>query len=153
MKIKSSLVIAALILVAALSYGGSQILADSETDTYPPFVETLANKLGIGEDEVADVFDEIRADHFAQMQEDRNDRLTQAVSDGVLTEEQKSALLLKWEDLQTERDQEMEDHRNEMKIFFDELGIDEENLHEYLGYEGMGMRHGPNGRGMHMLSM
>jgi len=153
MRVKSSLVIAALILVAALSYGGSQIFADSETNTYPPFVENLADKLGIPTDEVADVFDEIRADHFAQMQEDHEDGLSQAVTDGILTEEQKIALLAKWEELQTEREQEMEDRRAEMQTFFNELGIDEESLNEYLGHEGMGFQRGLKGPGMHMQMM
>jgi restriction endonuclease len=136
-KLKSTMVVTALILIGALSYGGMTVFADSDATTYPPFVSTLADKLGLSEDEVNDVFDEIRADHFAQMQENRSDSLTEAVKNGVITEDQKNQILDKWSEMQTERIQERQNNQEEIQNFFNEIGVDSNSLSQYLG-NGLG---------------
>ena len=69
----------------------------------------------------------------------KEDRLIRAVSDGVITKEQKQALLDKWGEKKTHR----EEHRAEIQAWFEEQGIDTKALHDYggFGHKGFGFRH------------
>jgi hypothetical protein len=128
--------LAALIGLGVL--GISSVKADDET-TSSPIVEKLVSKFNLNEDEVVGVFNELRDEKRAEMQAAREERLSEAVSDGVITEEQKQALISKWQEMETKREQE----RQEMQAWFEEQGIDMEALRQY---EGFGRGPGP----MHM---
>ncbi|KKQ56055.1 MAG: hypothetical protein US75_C0010G0001, partial [Candidatus Woesebacteria bacterium GW2011_GWC1_38_13] len=72
-----------------------------------------------------------------QMWEDRKktqeERLSDAVSDGIITEEQKRLLIVEMNNWQAERSAQREDRREEMEIFFTENGIDHKKLMPYMG--------------------
>jgi hypothetical protein len=129
--------VAALALVSAAGLKAVR----AESDSSPPFVQKLAERFGLNEDEVQSFFDEQRQERWQEMENLRSERLNQAVEDGAITEEQKQALIDKWQEVQTEKDQ----HREEMQNWFQEQGIDETTLMPYIGY-------GPHG-GLHYHRM
>jgi hypothetical protein len=133
-----------LVYVATLT--GKAVLAD-ETGDYSPIVTRLAEKFNLTESDVQAVFDSVHDEHHNRMLQDREDKLDQAVTDGVITEEQKQALLNKWEEMHTEREQERLQNHEEMQAWFQEQGIDMEALNQYMGF---GPHHfgGPGHMGM-----
>lgn len=150
MKNKTKYLIASLLLLGFVTYSSSVVLADDQTD-YPPFVQTLADKLGVDETAVEDAFDEIRADHFAERQQMYEDQLNNAIEAGIITEEQKNALLDKHEEMVFQQEQERTQHREEMQAWYDEQGIDQEALQSYMIGSGNGPHHmgGPRMGMMH----
>ena len=125
----------------------SKALAEDSEFT-PPIISRLAEKFNLNEDEVQAVFDAVREEHGVQMQEQmqqqREERLNQAVADGVITQEQMDALLAKWQEMHEERNAERQQHRTEMDAWFESQGIDHEALMEYGGFGG---RRGMGGLG------
>ncbi|MBU0569393.1 hypothetical protein KKB40_01260 [Patescibacteria group bacterium] len=129
MRRKLTLAIAAIALIGAIGYGTTVAIVRASEEQSHPMVQVLAEKFGLNEDEVRDAFDEVRADHFAQMQTRREERLNQAVEDGVISESQKQVLLERREEMKANREQ----HREEMQVWFAEQGIDHEALMQYMG--------------------
>jgi hypothetical protein len=121
--------------------GVNAVKAGDET-TYPPIVQKLIDRFNLNEDEVKDVFDEAREERRQIWEQNREQRLDQAVEDGVITAEQKQALLEKYAEMQTEKQQ----HKEEMHEWFEEQGIDHEALMQYGGFGGKGFKHGGMGR-------
>lgn len=118
------------VLLSSGAFGANAILADEESNPHKTLVTRIAQKFNLKEDEVQAVFDAVRDEKFEEMKKTREDKLSQAVSDGVITEEQKQALLQKM-------DEHLEDrktHKEEMQKWFDEQGIDETKLHQYMGF-------------------
>lgn len=132
MKQKTKFLIASLLLLGFITYSSSVVMADEQTN-YPPFIQTLADKLGVDEEKVATAFDEIRSDQFAQRQQEREERLNQAVEDKVITEEQKLAILDKQSEMEFDREQQRSQHREEMQAWYEEQGIDNDALRDYMG--------------------
>jgi hypothetical protein len=133
MQKKITYALAAIALLGAVGYGATVAVARANEDSNHPMIQTLAERFGLNEEEVKEVFDEIHSDRFAQMQESKESRLQDAVDDGVITEEQKQALLEKHLSLWEERKQEREQHRQEMDAWFEEQGINHEDLMGYMG--------------------
>lgn len=117
---------------------------------YSPMAEKIANRFGLNKDEVEAVFEEERTQRQEEMRTRQEERLTKAVSDGKITEEQKQAIVTKRAELQEnrqqmtnlsdeERVQRMEEHRQEMETWAEENGIDMSLF--------MGLGKGPGGRG------
>lgn len=92
--------------------------------------ERCGERLGFNEDEVVSTFAELKAEHYEKMQTSKEESLDQAVSDGAITEEQKQALLARWDEMKALREQ----HKEEAQAWFDEQGIDREALMEYGGF-------------------
>ncbi len=148
-------VLIALLAVGVLVLGTSVAKAD-EASNYPPLLQKLVERFGLNEDEVKQVFDEQRTERQVARQAEREEKLNQAVGDGVITEEQKQALISKHEEMRAnrpergefkdlskeERQAKREEHRSEMQAWFESQGIDHEALREYMG----GPENGP-GRG------
>jgi hypothetical protein len=123
-------------LAALIGVGTLGVKAVSAQDGgYPPFVQSLAEKFGLNQDEVKTFFDEQMEVRHNQMMQAKEERLDQAVADGVITEEQKQALLNKWEELR----QKHEAEREELQAWFEENGIDQEALRDYWGFGPRGM--------------
>jgi|SRR3989344_5415013 len=116
-------------LIVAGAFAVNTVKADEVTD-FPPFIEKLVERFNLNESDVQTFFDEQRVEHHQAMLQNREERLNQAVSDGVITEAQKEALTNKWEEMQQERQL----HREEMQKWFEEQGIDTEVLREYAGF-------------------
>jgi hypothetical protein len=133
-------------LIAAIGLGAlgvSAVKAD-ETTTYPPIVQKIAEKFGLNESDVQSVFDQERQDRINQMQQAREQRLEQAVTDGVINEDQKQAIIDKWSEMQKERQQKEAD----LQKWFQDQGIDETKLAPYMGF---GHHMGPGKMGFGMM--
>lgn len=119
----------ALGLIASAGYfGTSFVLAGDNTSAHQTLVYRIAQKFNLNESDVEAVFDAVRDEKQAEMKAKREERLSQAVKDGVLTEDQKTALLSKMEEHLSEK----KENREEMQSWFKSQGIDETKLREYL---------------------
>lgn len=132
-------------LIGATVFGVSAASADEETYTHP-MVQAIAERFDLNEDEVETFMGEHREEHRQEMQLSKEDRLNEAVSDGVITEDQKNALMEKWNQMHEERSQEREEHKDDMQAWMESEGIDYEALKEYSGYKRGGF--GKMGKGM-----
>lgn len=145
-KIKNWLLAAAVALVS-FTAGGivlDKAKAQDTTTRYPPLVEKLMEKFGLKEEEVKSVFEEVRQERQQQRQKFIETRLDEAVKDGVITAEQKQALLNKNAEMQEKQRQMNEERRKWME----ESGIDFEKLAPYrVGFGGRGFRQGHGFRG------
>ena len=121
----------------------------SDQSPMASLVQKIADKFGLNKDEVQAVFDQNRQEHQAQMQAKSEEQLSQDVTDGKITEEQKQKILEKRQELQENRQSKMEEMRNmtaeerkaamekerqELENWVKENGID----HNYLmgGFKG-----------------
>lgn len=137
-------------------FGISSVSAQTATDPSSSIVQKIAEKFGLNKDEVQKVFDEERVTRQAKMQTRMEDRLTELVSTGKLTEAQKQLILTKHKELQTERQSEMqsmkdltfeqrkekmETRRTELEAWAKENGIDTQYLFWGHGMKGFGKGH------------
>ena len=118
------------LVVGAGALGGSAI-AESGDNSYPPIVDKIAAKFNLSKDEVKKVFEEERAAHQAEHKQQLEEKLNQAVKDGKLTEEQKTKLLAKMEEMvqarveqRQENKEEIDKRRDEFKTWANQNGID-----------------------------
>lgn len=101
--------------------------------------QDLAKKLNVSEDQVSTAMDEIRSEKQTEMKEEQSANLDKAVSDGVITAEQKQSILSE----QAKMEQQQKDHQS----WRENSGIDWEKLKDYhVGIGMMGMM-GKGGRG------
>lgn len=138
----SALVLAGLVGVKTIQAEGN--------GNYPPLIQKLVERFNLDANEVQEVFDEVREERHQEMQARMEERLNQAVEEGKITEEQKEAILAKKAEMQArgeelkdlspeERKEAMEEHREEMKAWLEENGLD---LGEFFGgFKGF---HGPH---------
>ena len=151
-----------LILITLLAVGvlvlGTSVAKADEARNYPPIVQKLVERFGLNEAEVKSVFDEQRTEKQAERQAKHEEQLNQAVSDGVISEDQKAALIAKREEMKPEkgefkdlskeeREAQRETHRTEMQSWFESQGIDHESLREYMGPKKGSGKGGRPGRG------
>ena len=157
------------ILLAGTVYTTSTVSAQSTNGngSGQTIIQRLAEKFGLAETDVQAVFDEERTAHQEQMQAQYEERLTEAVSNGDLTEAQKQLILAKHEELEAaheadrgqmgqmkdmttqERAAEREKRqaeRDALQAWADENGID---MQYVMGFGGPGGHGGPGmgGRG------
>jgi len=85
---------------------------DSNTNRMSSLVQKLADKFGLNKDDVQAVFDEAHASREAEMETKYEERLTQLVSDGKITEDQKTLILAKHKDLEANRKAEMDSFKS-----------------------------------------
>lgn len=137
-------------LLTATLLGGSAfaLTASAATSGDDSLATKIATKFNLNKDEVQTLIDEAHeerhAEHRAEMQTRLEQRLTTAVSEGKLTEEQKTKVLeyLKSQEsffeslkdkTKEERKEAMNAHREEVKKWAQDNGIDE----QYLLFGGM----------------
>lgn len=122
-------------------------LAINASKPNQPVVDKLVEKFDLNADEVEGVFDEARQERRQQMEEQRRaemeERLDEAVSDGVITAEQKQALL----DKQTEMQQKQQQLQDDWRQWREQSGIDFEAIAPYRigGCGGKGIGFGGHG--------
>ncbi len=109
-------------------FGTSAVLADSDNPMHQTLVSRIAQKFNLKEEDVEAVFEAVRDEKQEEMKAQKEERLSQAVKDGVITESQKSALITKMEEHLGERRQ----NREEMQHWYKEQNINELKLREYL---------------------
>ncbi len=136
---QKNLIVAGLLTATMLGGGVFALSASAATDS-ANLADKLATKFNINKDEVQKVIDEEHearhTERQAEMQTRLEERLSQAVTDGKLTEEQKTKVLeyvksqegfrdsLK-DKTPEERRAAMEAHREEVKKWASDNGIDE----------------------------
>lgn len=134
-----------------------------DSTTYAPIVQKLADRFGLNVEDVEEVFDEERAERHAEMLQSFEDRLSEAVTNGKITEEQKQLILDKHEEMQAKmkelksQDLTREEMQEEMKTYHEELKAwaDEQNIDLPLFGFGKGFGRGlkaggPDGEGFMM---
>ncbi|MBP9819155.1 hypothetical protein KBC79_00250 [Candidatus Woesebacteria bacterium] len=144
-------------LAGVAAWGVSQASAQ-EGSPHSIIVQRVAERFGVSESDVQIVFDEIRKEHQSEMQKKFDEQLSEAVSNGKLTEEQKQLILAKHKEMAAARESERETVRsmspedrkqhfesnfNELKEWADSNNIDISFLRFKLGKGGHG------GRGFH----
>jgi hypothetical protein len=152
-----------MLTVAAVSVLGAGLLtattafAQNESTAQDPMnslVQKIADKFNLNKDEVQAVFDESHKERHAEMKAKFEDTLSQYVSEGKITEEQKQKILEKHKEMQSEREANREAFRNlsdeerraqmeqkhaELKQWAEENGIELEYLMPKFGkVHGMG---------------
>ncbi len=135
--------------LATQSYASIQ----ENTDPESAIVEKIATKFGLNKVEVQKVFDEQKTQMHADMQKKNEERLTQLVTDGKITETQKTLILNKHKEMQQEREtnkdsfknqtpeerkSQMESKKAEMEAWAKDNGIDSQYLMPEFGGKGHG---------------
>ena len=147
LKVKSSI----LILVIAVFLFGLPAAANafwpfdlfkknaSSAGQFPTLIQKIIEKFNLNPTEVQKVIDEEKQEREKQRLSLLEERLNQAVKDGVINEEQKKALLERWQKMWQERQQ----NREENQKWFEENKIDWQKLRPYgIGFGGRGFNKG-----------
>lgn len=111
---------------------------DSGED-YPVIVEHLAKKLDIDPEKVLEAFKDINQERKEKFKEDFEKRLDKAVEEGVITEEQREAIIAKREEIaeemqeiegmsQDEKREAIKDMVSELKEWAEDNDIDYKDL-------------------------
>lgn len=107
-------------------FGATSIVkAETTNSNRDNIIDKLVSKFKLNKADVQAVFDQARTDRQKQRLQMMTDRLSQAVKDGKITEAQKTAILQKFQERQTERQkerQEMQDWANKNGIDFSKIG-------------------------------
>lgn len=134
--------------VAGLGVASAATTTSSDDGGTSSIVSKLAEKFNLKESDVQSVFDEERAAHEATMEQRMEDKLSQAVKDGKLTEAQKDAIIAKHKELRSEREADreamesmtdeerkaaMEQKRADLEAWAEENDIPEEYFHLKIG--------------------
>src|SRR5690349_14401657 len=93
----------ALVITGAVLMGTLQVSAQEGADmrdVHTTLVQKIAQKFGLKESDVQTVFDEVRSEKQTEMQARFEEKLTQAVKDGKITEAQKTAIIAKHKEMQ-----------------------------------------------------
>lgn len=100
---KKKLLITALVIttLAAGAVGAQGAFATS-TSSNPTLVQMIANKFGLNQSDVQQVFDQYKQQHAQNMQQNYQARLDQLVKDGKLTSDQEKLILDEHQKLMTE---------------------------------------------------
>jgi hypothetical protein len=160
MKLSKKLIVPAVALGAVVSFVGADVVSAEETDQGPErMIERLAERFGLNQDEVKSFFESEREASQAKRQAALEERLSEAVSEGRLSEEQKQLILDKREELRAEREanresyrdmdrderrEERKSRRDALQAWAEENGIDMRYL---VGRHGKGGPHGGFGSG------
>ena len=100
----------------------------------------LAEKLNVPEDEVSTAMDSIRGERHAERTAEISTNLDKAVTDGVITAEQKQKIL--------DQQAKLKQQREENEQWETDSGIDFDKLRDYHIGLGMGMGGRGHGKGM-----
>lgn len=149
--LKKPLVIASVISSMAFASlaGVAAVSAATPGDGQSGLIDKIATKFNLNKDDVKAVFDEDRAAHEAEMQKHQEEKLSQLVTDGKLTAEQKDKIIAKQAELKAaheaekdsmsnktkeERRAAMEAKRTELEQWAKDNGIPSEYIHLVGGF-------------------
>lgn len=144
----------ALVITGGTVFAAYGVNAQTPTDRINGLAETIAQKFGLDKSKVQTVVDEFHTSKMkerqAEMQKKWEDKLTQEVKDGKITDAQKQAILKKLDELRSkynpdtisnmtveERRKAMEAKQTELKSWADSQGINESYLIFGFGRFGM----------------
>lgn len=117
MAIKKSLLLAGAVTSIGLASitGAAVVGAQSNSSPGNSLAQKIAQKFNLKESDVKAVIDEQHTEMEQQHKQKLEDRLTQNVKDGKITEEQKTKILAKLEELQKDREANREKMKSEDK--------------------------------------
>lgn len=152
MKKQTLAIVLALGVIASVGYfGTSYVLAEDTNPMHDSLITKIAQKFNLKEADVEAVFESVRDEKRDEMKKIREEKLSQAVKDGVITEAQKNTLLSKMEEHigegRVSASSSRDKNRSEMQNWFKAQGIDETKLREYMRPVGKG---NGEGRGVKM---
>jgi tetrahydromethanopterin S-methyltransferase subunit B len=148
--------------VIALTGAGfaTQSAFAAESTTGKTLTERIAERFNLNKDDVQKVVDEHRAERETQMKAKMDERLTQAVTDGKITQEQKDKVIAKSAEIKTKMDEiramtddaarkaAMDALRTETQTWAKDNGIPERLIGPMGGHGKGGHRGGPRGGDM-----
>ncbi|MEI8061501.1 MAG: hypothetical protein WCG99_04420 [Candidatus Berkelbacteria bacterium] len=120
--------------IASAHFGGSQ-------DNKDQMAQELAAKLNVSTDQVSTAFAQIRTEHQAERKIEVSTKLDQAVTDGVITADQKQKIVDKMAENQANRGNaqgQKGKNREAMDQWFSDNGMDSAKIHDYIGFGGRG---------------
>ena len=147
MKSKIALIGLAVALLAALGIAGVNSVSADDNTTFPPAIQALVDRFNLNEGEVSEVLEETRAQKHEEKQALMGEKLDGLVSEGKLTEDQKSKLLAKLDEMRAnhegwqntdkeERMEMMQQRKEEMRSWAEEEGINLEEIFLGEGFKG-----------------
>lgn len=147
--------VAALALMAMLAYGVGQVKADEQFKNHP-LVQFIAERFDLDEEEVLTAMEDFQEQRHEQVGVQFENRLTQAVLDGKLTEDQREMILQKHEEMRAEqesnwaalREMSADERRDEIMVRHEELKSWAEENGIDLSYFNMGIGRGSRMHGM-----
>lgn len=150
---KSLLLVGVFATLSVVTLAGFSVASASTNGS--TLAEKLAQRFNLNKDEVQKVLDQNREEKQTEHRAKFEERLNTAVKDGKLTEDQKTIILAKLDELQKEREQDRdkvkamseEERRAFMKQKHDELDAWAQQNNIPRGYLPMGPRglgHGPH---------
>ena len=157
-KTKVALAVTALVGTLALgtSLATNQASAYRGSDSSGSFAQSIAQRFNLDETNVTAFMKEHKQARKEAHLQEKQARLGEAVTNGIITQDQKDALLSKmeehksshdadksqWKELSHEERREMKDaHHSEMEEWAQSQGIDLDAIHEFIG-EHHGKKHG-----------
>lgn len=143
--------------IIGTALASSNFVSAQDTSGPDSLITAIAQKFNLNEADVKTVFEEQREKHHTQMKANLEQKLTQAVTDGKITEAQKQAILIKLSEIhenkpnfeefknltEEQRKANMEEKKAEMENWAKENGLTLELFHEIIG--------GPRGFGKGMM--
>ena len=116
MQIKKSLLVAGAVATIGVATAAAGVSAATSStggsgDSNSSIVDKIATKFNLNKDDVQKVFDEDRSAHEAEHEAKSEEKLTQAVKDGKITEDQKIKIIAKLAEMKSG----METMKNSMK--------------------------------------
>lgn len=156
-------VLGAGILTASTAFAQTESTATTQ-DPMNSLVQKIADKFNLNKTEVQAVFDEVHDERHAAMKADMEEKLSQYVTDGKITEAQKQLILQKHKEMQSERKAnkdefknlssderktQMDAKRTELETWAKENGIDLQYVMPHGGKGVFMIRHGDSGPGGH----
>ncbi len=84
-------------ILGAIAFASVPVSA--QDPVYSNLVTSIAQRFNLKESDVASVVSEVRAQHLASMRTQWETRLTQAVTDGKITQDQKAAIIAKYDEV------------------------------------------------------
>lgn len=153
MAIKKSLIVTGVIASVGLASLAAIGTVAADTNGNNSLAQAIAKKFNLNQNEVQQVLDEHHSEMEAEHQQKLENRLSQAVKDGKITEEQKTKILAKLDEMKKEREDNKDKVKNmseeERKKFMDERrtaleswakenGIPLTSLHFLMPHHGHG---------------
>lgn len=142
---------AALVAIGGLTALGLTQVAAAGNTTYPAIIENIAKAFNVEPSKVQEIFENTR-------QQEKEERLSQLVTDGKITEAQKQALIKFHDEIDTERDKLKAEGKTRAEIR-EALKSTMEEHRQWLKDQGIedalrpekGERGGPDGVGIHRM--
>ncbi len=145
--IAASLIVLSGTIAGSVYAHGFGMFEDGQTN----LIQKIAQRFGLGESDVENVFAEFKEEKQQQMQTQFENRLTDAVNSGTITEEQKQAIIDRHNQMienkqggfqslkdltPEERSQERQNMREEHEAWANQNGLSLETLQEIMGGRG-----------------